>query len=117
MIPLNENSQVSQDAKTTEGRLKTSIHADNENISSGIESTVEYSTNESEPPQKLYITENENGEKVVHGRRSPNKNKEFVHKMRSSPKTPAQLFRSAEPAEKGGSGSDSSDVTGVPKSS
>ena len=72
----------------------------NENTSSGIDSEI--FSNDNEPPQKLYITENENGEKHVHGRRSPTKNKEFVHKMRAPQKNPSQLFRSSEPTtEKG----------------
>eukprot|EP00092_Neocalanus_flemingeri_P001329 GFUD01001420.1.p1 GENE.GFUD01001420.1~~GFUD01001420.1.p1 ORF type:complete len:1228 (+),score=271.17 GFUD01001420.1:445-4128(+) len=121
-------------------RIEANQINNSENTSSGIDSEI-FSTNESEPAQKMYIAENEKGEKVVHGRRSPKQNKELVHKMRSSPKNPSQLFRSSEPTEKvtqvheiqrqqrrplltykqfrseSGSGSDSSDVTGVPKSS
>ena len=78
-----------------------SQETNNENNSSGIDSEI-FSTNDSEPPQKLYITENEKGEKLAHGRRSPTKNKEFVHKIRSPQKNPSQLFRSSEPVmEKG----------------
>eukprot|EP00090_Calanus_glacialis_P039865 TRINITY_DN6942_c0_g1_i1.p1 TRINITY_DN6942_c0_g1~~TRINITY_DN6942_c0_g1_i1.p1 ORF type:complete len:1224 (+),score=288.91 TRINITY_DN6942_c0_g1_i1:40-3711(+) len=121
MSPTSQKSEKSQNAERSQmlkaraARMEVNQTNNNETNSSGIDSEI-FSTNDSEPPQKLYITENEKGEKIVHGRRSPNKNKEFVHKMRCSPKNPSQLFRSSEPTEKGGSGSDSSDVTGVPKS-
>jgi len=113
----SQKSERSQNLKASAARMEVNQEINNENNSSGIDSEI-FSTNDSEPPQKLYITESENGEKLAQGRRSPTKNKEFVHKIRSPPKNPSQLFRSSEPAmEKGGSGSDSSDVTGVPKSS
>jgi len=120
MSPSSQKSDKSQNSPSLRGASVTRIEADKrqntENASSGIDSEI-FSTNESEPPQKLYITENEKGERVVQGRRSPKQNKEFVHKMRTTSKNPSQLYRSSEPTEKGGSGSDSSDVTGVPKSS
>jgi len=111
------NLKRSQSSKASSIRMEVNQENNNENTSSGIDSEI-FSTNDSEPPQKLYITENEKGEKLVHGRRSPTRNKEFVHKIRPPPKNSSQLHRSSEPTtEKGGSGSDSSDVTGVPKSS
>jgi len=114
--PSSEKSATSLNLKRSQ-RMEVNQENNNENNSSGIDSEI-FSTNDSEPPQKLYITENEKGEKLVHGRRSPTRNKEFVHKIRPPPKNSSQLHRSSEPTtEKGGSGSDSSDVTGVPKSS
>jgi timeless protein len=134
------NLKRSQSSKASSVRMEVNQANNNENNSSGIDSEI-FSTNDSEPPQKLYITENEKGEKLVHGRRSPTKNKEFVHKIRSPPKNSSQLHRSSEPTtekvphlqqielhrasllnklnskRQSGSGSDSSDVTGVPKSS
>ena len=41
-FPLSEDTLVSMDSKNNEGRLKTSVQADNESVSSGIESTTEY---------------------------------------------------------------------------
>jgi len=114
--PSSEKSAASLNLKRSQ-RMEVNQENNNENNSSGIDSEI-FSTNDSEPPQKLYITENDKGEKLVHGRRSPTRNKEFVHKIRPPPKNSSQLHRSSEPTtEKGGSGSDSSDVTGVPKSS
>jgi len=120
--PLSPSSQKSQKSgrsrnlKASSARMEVNQDNNNENTSSGIDSEI--FSNDNEPPQKLYITENENGEKHVHGRRSPTKNKEFVHKMRAPQNYPSQLFRSSEPTtEKGGSASDSSEATGVPKSS
>jgi len=125
-LPLSPSSQKSERSQNSQNLLDSGVaiieggaSKNNENTSSGIDSEIMSTneSNESEPPQKLYITENEKGEKIVHGRRSPKQNKEFVHKVRASPKNPSQLFRSSEATEKACSGSDSSDVTGVPKSS
>ena len=46
--------------------------------------------------------------------KSPKHKTEYVHKIRS-PKHSGQSFRVSGPNEKGGSGTDSSDISGVPK--
>lgn len=79
---------------------------------SGIESEVT-ATTDSEPPKKVYISEDNNGDRVMTGK-SPKHKTEYVHKIRS-PKHSGQSFRVSGPNEKGGSGTDSSDISGVPK--
>merc|ERR1711936_497780 len=70
-----------------------------------------------EPPSKLYISQSKDGERIFHPVSPKQKGEcEFVHKIRS-PKHNPQIFRSSGPVEKGGSGTDSSDISGVPKSS
>ena len=65
------------------------------------------SINEGEPPPaKYFVRENDNGEKTLHGRNGKQIT-ELVHKTRKSPKRRLEQH----------SASDSSDVTGVPKSS
>ena len=108
-LPLSPSSQKSEKLQNSHKNLDSGVatidrgaNKNNENTSSGIDSEI-FSTNESnesEPPQKLYITENEKGEKLVHGKRCPKQNKEFVHKVQTSPTNPSQLFWSSEATKK-----------------
>ena len=66
---------------------------------SGIESEMTATTTDSEPPKKIYISEDGNGERVVTGR-SPKHKTEYGHKARS-PKHSAPTFRVTGPNEKG----------------
>ena len=93
---------------------KIDDEADKEQVTSGIDSEI-MSTAESEPPHKFYIVENSNnGEKVFHGKSPKHKTEMQVFKARSPKHT--TMFRVSGPQEKGGSGTDSSDISGVPKS-
>ena len=69
---------------------------------SGIESEMVTSTEtDSEPPQKVYISEDENGDKILHGK-SPKHKADFAHKIRSPKHSPhVPIFRVSGPNEKG----------------
>ena len=68
-------------------------------VTSGIESEI-MGTTDSEPPKKIYISEDGNGEKILHCK-SPKHKTDFVHKIRSPKHTTAQIFRVSGPNEKG----------------
>jgi len=90
-----------------------------ENTSSGIDSEI-FSTPESEPPHKMYVSENDKGEQVLIERHSP-ENKEFVHKQRRTDKmlvpsnAPRRFANKSSKNIQVSSSSDNSDVTGIPK--
>merc|ERR1719239_174528 len=99
-----------------------------ENTSSGIDSEIFSRGNSSEgnsggeqPPHKVYMSENEKGEKVIVERRTTEPT-EYVHKQRRTdkmlvpPNAPRRAPKSpTKNAKVGASSSDNSDITGIPK--
>ena len=93
-----------------------------ENTSSGIDSEI-FSTVEDgsqPPPHKVYLSENDKGERVVVEVRSPDA-MECVHKQRRTDKMlapPSHPRRTGpKPTKNTSSSSDNSDITGIPKTS
>jgi len=115
--PSNQQGKTQQESghQQTEHNVNNAMEEGRENTSSGIDSEI-FSTNESEqPPNKLYISENDHGKKTLHGRRSPQVPNNLVHKSVGSP---GNQFGNKYGKDRGQrSSSESSDVTGVPKSS
>jgi len=70
-----------------------------------------------EPPQKVHISEMDDGSTQQVISKSPKHKTEFAHKTRSPKSNPAIFRGVAGPNKKGGSGTDSSDTYGIPKSS
>ena len=73
-----------------------------ETTTSGFESENLTSENlDSEPPQKVYISEMGDGRAEVVHSKSPKHKTDFTHKIRSPKSNPAPLFRVSGPNEKG----------------
>ena len=80
--------------------MSDKVEEEKDVVTSGIESEI-MGTTDSEPPKKIYISEDGNGEKILHCK-SPKHKTDFVHKIRSPKHTTAQIFsRVSGPNEKG----------------
>lgn len=97
--------------------------AKGENTSSGINSEIFSSSencSEERPPHKVYMSENEKGEKVIVEQRKAEV-AEYIHKRRTDkmlvPPTQPRRAPKSPTKNKVGSSSDNSDVTGIPKKS
>merc|ERR1712112_281669 len=99
--------------------MGTSSGIDSEIFSRGNSSSEGISGGE-QPPHKVYMSENEKGEKVIVERRTTEPT-EYVHKQRRTdkmlvpPNAPRRAPKSpTKNAKVGASSSDNSDITGIP---
>ena len=128
--PVVEEEEEVQEEFVQPSPVSSTTAPKGENTSSGIDSEIFSRGNSSnsegnsggeQPPHKVYMSENEKGEKVIVERRTTEPT-EYVHKQRRTdkmlvpPNAPRRAPKSpTKNAKVGASSSDNSDITGIPK--